>query len=84
MLKHFDKGSRWIIAITLVLFIIALFVKGLTQDMLLETGIFLVSVKLVIMAYKISVTMDALDKKLDQVSAVLIKGAGSAESGGAQ
>lgn len=41
-------------SITLVLFIAALYAKGMTHDICLEAGVFLVSVKLIIMAFKIS------------------------------
>ena len=47
-----DNGSLGVMGITAVLFVIALFMKGVTHDLLLETGVFLVSVKLMIMAYK--------------------------------
>ena len=52
MREHFDLGSLTIIAVTFVLFVVALFAKGLTHDLLLEVGVFLVSVKLIVMAYK--------------------------------
>jgi hypothetical protein len=52
--KHLDLGSIIILLITLVLFIAALFFKGLTHDILLEAGVFLVSVKVIMMAYNIS------------------------------
>ena len=42
--------------LTLVLFVVALFAKGLTHDLLLEAGVFLVSVKLILAAYKNSVS----------------------------
>ena len=54
MKRHFDTGSMVVVVITLVCFAIALFVKGLTQALLLEVGVLLVSVKLIIMAYKSS------------------------------
>ena len=37
----FDPGSLVVIAITLVLFVWALFEKGLTHDLLLEAGVFM-------------------------------------------
>jgi hypothetical protein len=49
--KHLDLGSIIVILITLVLFIVALFHKGFTHDLLLEAGVFLVSVKVIMMAY---------------------------------
>ena len=53
-MKHFDLGSILIIVITFIFFALALFFTGLTHDILLEAGVFLVSVKLIIMAYKAS------------------------------
>ena len=55
MRKRFDLWSIVVIALTLVLFIVALFLKGLTHDLLLEAGVFLVSVKLIMMSHKSSV-----------------------------
>lgn len=73
MNKFLDVGS-WIVALlTLGLFIAALFVKGLTHDLFLEAGVFLISVKVVAMAYKNSVEVNQLNAKLDQVLAVLEK-----------
>jgi len=54
MLKHIDTGSIVVILITIVCFAIALFVKGFTKALLLEIGVLLVSVKLIIMAFKSS------------------------------
>jgi len=67
MKKHFDAGSLVVVLITLVLFLIALVAKGFTHDLLLETGVFLVSVKLVIMSYKQSVAMHRLQERTDEI-----------------
>jgi len=40
------------VIITFVLFAVALFAKGFTHDLLLEAGVLLVSVKLILMAYR--------------------------------
>ena len=64
MSKHFDMGSLVIIAITFVLFVIALFAKGFTQELLLEAGVFLVSVKLILMAYNNSRASKDITKEL--------------------
>jgi hypothetical protein len=48
--KRFDPGSLLVIVITFILFVAALFTKGFTHDLLLEAGVFLVSVKLIIMS----------------------------------
>lgn len=73
MRKHFDGGSLIIIAITLILFILALFIKGLTRDLLLEAGVFLVSVKLILMAYKNSVSDKEIAEELREIKDLLQK-----------
>ena len=67
MSNYFDTGTLIVIAITFVLFTIALFTKGFTHDLFLEAGIFLISVKLIIMGYKNSVINNKLLKKLDEI-----------------
>ena len=53
--QHLDVPSRLVIGLTLGLFAMALAVKGLGHDLLLEAGVLLVSVKLIVMAYKNSI-----------------------------
>ena len=65
--KHFDPGSLAIIVVTFILFISALFTKGFTHDILLEAAIFLVSVKLIVMAYISKDSTDSLHEKLDEI-----------------
>lgn len=48
---YLGPSSIVVVVVTLILFILALFTKGLTHDILLEAGVFLVSVKLILMAY---------------------------------
>jgi len=67
MKQHFDWGSLVIIVITFLLFAVALFVKGLTKDLLLESGVLLVSVKLIMMAYRNNVANRALLKELEEI-----------------
>jgi hypothetical protein len=70
-MKHFDWTSILVIFITFILFATALFFTGLTHDILLETGVFLVSVKLIIMAYKDSVSHVAIEKELKEIKDTL-------------
>ena len=67
MKKHFDTPTIVIIVITLVLFTIALFTKGFTHDLLLEAGVFLISVKLIMMSYKNSITTQKVLNELSQI-----------------
>jgi len=72
-MKHFDLGSAIVILITLVLFITALFFKGFTHDLLIEAAVFLVSVKLIISAYKASITTNELKTKLENIHTDIIR-----------
>jgi hypothetical protein len=71
--KHFDVGSLIVIAVTFVLFALALFFTGFVHTLLLEVGVFLVSVKLIMMAHKISVTNQELMAELSQIKELLKK-----------
>ena len=70
-MKHFDRGSLLVIVITFVLFVMALFYTGITHDLLLEAGVFLVSVKLIIMAYKASVSSKKIESELQEIKKML-------------
>ena len=71
MHKHLDRGAQVTLGITLVLFVVALFTKGFSHDLLLEAAVFLVSVKLVIMSYKASMSIAALEDHLATLGASL-------------
>jgi hypothetical protein len=61
-----------VIIITFVLlFLLALFIKRFTRDLLLECGVFLVSVKLIKMAYNNSVYMKDLENELKEIKLIL-------------
>ncbi len=68
-----DRGSLIIALITLGLFLAALFTKGLTHNLFLEAGVFLVSVKIIVIAYKNSVAIGHLGEKLDRILAEIEK-----------
>jgi hypothetical protein len=68
---YFDAGSLFIIVITFVLFTAALYVTGFTHDILLEAGVFLVSVKLILMSYKNKVSSDNLHKELAEIRSLI-------------
>ena len=70
-MKHFDMGSMIVIVITFVLFTMALFFTGFTHDMLLEAGVFLVSVKLIMMAYKASLSAENIHRELEEIKDLL-------------
>jgi len=65
--KHIDPWSMAVILTTLALFMVALVVKGLTSAMLLEAGVFLVSVKLIIASYKSSLQAERIAAELAEL-----------------
>jgi len=67
MNRYIDRGSLAVMAITLVLFIAALFTKGLTHDLFLEAGVFLVSVKLILQAYRNSVSNERILQSINEI-----------------
>jgi hypothetical protein len=69
--KYFDTGSLAVMALTLVLFVLALFLKGFKHDLLLEAGVFLVSVKLILQAYKNAVTAEEIRADLHGIREAL-------------
>lgn len=77
MLKKYlsvtDKGSLIVIVVTLALFIAALFTKAMTHDILLEAGVFLVSVKLIITTYKLTIATKNIQKTADETLELLKK-----------
>lgn len=73
MRQHLDPWSRVIILVTFILFVAALLIKGLGHDLLLEGGVFLVSVKLILMAYKNSVAAAKLEERFDGLNTTLTR-----------
>ncbi len=71
MARRLDTASIVTLVITLVLFVFAVFTKGWTHDLLLEAGVFLVSVKLMLLAYHSSKSSDEIKQRLDDIAARL-------------
>jgi hypothetical protein len=69
--NHFDPWSLVVITLTLALFLIALFAKGLTHDLFLEAGVFLVSVKLILLGYRNNASNGSIQQKLDEIYSAL-------------
>ncbi|MBE0649735.1 MAG: hypothetical protein IH595_02730 [Bacteroidales bacterium] len=74
MKKYLSAADTTIIVITFLLFTIALFSKGLTHDLLLETGVLLVSIKIIMMSYKIMTSSNAIMKELHEIKQTLNSG----------
>jgi hypothetical protein len=71
MNKYFDNGTIIVILVTALLFIAALFVKGFTHELLLEAGVLMVSIKLIMMAYRNNLNYDELKKELHEIKQLL-------------
>jgi len=67
MKKYFSYADATVIAITFILFTTALFVKGFTNALLLEAGVLLVSIKIIMMNYKLSLTNQKIIDKLNEL-----------------
>ncbi len=66
-----DPLSVVVIVLTLVLFVIALFVKGFSHELLQECGVFLVSVKLIMMSHKNGVSARRAEERLAKIQNLL-------------
>lgn len=71
--RQIDLWSWIVILLTFVMFVTALFLKGLGHDLLLEGAVFLVSVKLIMMAYKNRVIATKLNRRLDEMQSTLTR-----------
>jgi hypothetical protein len=70
-MKYIDFWSAAVIVITFVLFTMALFFTGLTHDILLEAGVFLVSVKLIMMAHNNGKSSRKLEAELQLIKELI-------------
>ena len=71
MKNYFDSGTILVIIVTGLLFIAALFIKGFTHELLLEAGVLLVSIKLIMMAYRNSLNYEELKNELHEIKTLL-------------
>ena len=71
--ERLDMGSMAIIVITFTLFAVYLFQKGLNHEILVDTGIFLVSVKLIVMSFKNNLYMKDLNQQLEEIRKLIKK-----------
>lgn len=69
--RRVDAASIAVIVITLALFTAAVAVKGIGHELLLEAAVFLVSVKLILMAYRSEVANQHLLQELAAVRAMV-------------
>jgi Na+-translocating ferredoxin:NAD+ oxidoreductase RnfE subunit len=69
--SYMDPVSMVVIVLTLVLFVVALFVNGFTHQLLQECGVFLVSVKLIVMSHKNGATARRAEERLANIQNLL-------------
>jgi hypothetical protein len=74
MPKSSDPWSIVVIAVTIALFILALFVKGFTKGLLVECGVLMVSIKLILMAKKTAEIEQSVAQRLDRIEKLLLEG----------
>ena len=68
MIRNLDLGNAITIALTFILFAIALFATGFTKDLLLEAGILLVSVKVILMGAVNKSSNREIIRKLNEIN----------------
>ena len=73
MKKYLSVADIVVIIITLLLFVVALIVKGFTRDLLLESGVLLVSIKIIMMNYKNIQSNKSILKELDNIKEALLE-----------
>ena len=71
MRKYLSATELVVIGTTIILFVTALFLKGLTHDLLLEAGVLLVSIKLIMMNYKNTLSNKVILNDLDEIKKAL-------------
>jgi hypothetical protein len=74
LFKSTDPWTTLVILVTVGLFSLSLAVKGFTHELFLEAGVFLVSVKLILMAGKNAESEKRLERQLAQIKALLARG----------
>jgi len=62
-----DVPTLVVIILTLGLFVTSLFVKGFTHDLLLESGVFLVSTKLILMSFANKKSSEKISKEISEI-----------------
>ena len=61
-----------IILITVALFVAAIFTKGLTHDIFLESGVLLISIKIILLSYRNNTIVKNIQKQLDNMNSFLL------------
>lgn len=78
--ERLERWSTITLVITVVLFAISVFVTGFTHELLLEVGVFLVSMKLVLNSSKAALAIEKIDERLNAIQVHLEQGRDSGEA----
>ncbi len=70
--KSTDPWTNAVVLLTVGLFGLSLAVKGFTHELFLEGAVFLVSVKLILMAGKNTASEERTQRQLNQIAALLV------------
>lgn len=73
MKRYLSTGDTVILTITLFLFIIAIFTEGFIHNLSLEAGILLVSIKVIMIGYKIKLSHKVILKELEDIKKTLLE-----------
>ena len=71
MKNYFSFTDLVVILVTAILFVVAIFLKGFTKDLLLEAGVLLVSIKLILMGHKNATFIEQILKELQDIKTTL-------------
>jgi len=71
MRKYLTLGDIVILTITVLLFVVAIFTEGFIHNLSLEAGILLVSIKAIMIGYKIKLLNRAILKELGDIKETL-------------
>ncbi len=71
MKNHLGVANIATIALTTIMFTIALFTKGFTHDLLIEAAVLLVSIKLILMNLKVSNANEKILSELTELKKLI-------------
>lgn len=65
--RRIEVASYLTLILTIVLFAVSLITKGFTHELLLESGVFLVSLKLVLSTRKLEIQLEELSEDIKKL-----------------
>ena len=71
MKRYLPIADSSVIVITIILFVVAMFTKGFTHDLLLEAGVLLVSIKIILMNFKTHLANQSIMEELKELKRIV-------------